>query len=255
MKLNFKQYGAGKPIVIMHGMFGMLDNWQYVAKELAKEYMVFLVDLRNHGKSPHSEDFSYALMADDIRRFMEDNWLYEAKILGHSMGGKVAMQLALEEPDMVEQLVVVDIAPKSYSGNHERIISAMQALPLRELASRSEAESHLRKSIPEEGIVQFLLKNLSRERAGGYRWKMNLPIIAAHYQEILANSLPEEQYEGPTLFVQGVNSKYINPAELADYQQYFPAAQIAPIANAGHWVHAEQPQEFLATLRKFFAQD
>jgi len=255
MKLNFKQYGAGKPIVIMHGMFGMLDNWQYVAKELAEEYMVFLVDLRNHGKSPHSEEFSYALMADDVRQFMEDNWLYEAKLVGHSMGGKVAMQLALEEPDMVEQLVVVDIAPKHYKGNHERIIAAMQSLPLRKLGSRSEAETHLRKSIEEEGVVQFLLKNLSRERTGGYRWKMNLAVIASHYQEILANSLPEEQYEGPTLFIQGLNSKYINPEELSDYQHYFPSAQIAPIAAAGHWVHAEQPQAFLDSLHKFFAQE
>ncbi|WCL82083.1 alpha/beta fold hydrolase [Saprospira sp. CCB-QB6] len=252
MKLNFKQYGAGKPIVIMHGMFGMLDNWQYVAKELAEEYMVFLVDLRNHGKSPHSEEFSYALMADDVRKFMEENWLYEAKIVGHSMGGKVAMQLALEEPDMVEQLVVVDIAPKSYRGNHETIIAAMQSLPLGELENRSAAEAHLRKSIHEEGVVQFLLKNLSRERTGGYRWKMNLPVIASHYREILANSLPEEQYEGPTLFIQGLNSHYINPEELSDYQHYFPAAQITPIADAGHWVHAEQPQAFLAALRKFF---
>jgi pimeloyl-ACP methyl ester carboxylesterase len=147
MELNFKVYGQGEPLIIMHGMFGMLDNWQLIAKKLSETFMVFLVDLRNHGRSPHSEEFGYQIMSDDLLRFMNENWIHHAHIVGHSMGGKVAMRFALENPDMIDKLAVVDIAPKTYEGNHESIIDALIGLDLSKLASRTDAEIYFRKLI------------------------------------------------------------------------------------------------------------
>lgn len=252
MKLNYKSFGQGEPIVILHGMFGMLDNWQWMARQLAKEYMVFLVDLRNHGKSPHSDEFGYKIMAEDLHLFMEDNWLHEATIIGHSMGGKVAMKFALEYPDMVDRLVIVDMAPKSYEGNHDKILKALKAFPIKEIESRSEAQEILQKAIPEKDVIQFLLKNLSRDKeSGGYRWKMNLTVIIDHYKEILSHEPSELIYEGPSLFLAGAKSNYVQEDEFPTYKNNFPAAQLTYIKGAGHWVHAEAPQDFLQNLLDF----
>jgi pimeloyl-ACP methyl ester carboxylesterase len=251
MELNFKVYGQGEPLIIMHGMFGMLDNWQLIAKKLSETFMVFLVDLRNHGRSPHSEEFGYQIMSDDLLRFMNENWIHHAHIVGHSMGGKVAMRFALENPDMIDKLVVVDIAPKTYEGNHESIIDALIGLDLSKLTSRTDAEIYFRKLINEESTIQFLLKNLSREKDGNYRWKMNLPVIVSKYQEILGHEHTDEQFDGPTLFIRGQNSDYINPDEFNDYKHNFPDAKLITISNAGHWVHAESPDAFLKELLNF----
>ncbi|MBL4648388.1 MAG: alpha/beta fold hydrolase, partial [Aureispira sp.] len=140
MQLNYKVFGEGDPVLILHGMFGTLDNWQTIAKKLAEHFMVFIIDLRNHGRSPHSDEFDYAIMANDIQEFMESNWIYEAYVVGHSMGGKVAMQLASENPDLVTKLVLVDIAPKVYVGNHQTIFEALFSLDLDQLESRKEAD-------------------------------------------------------------------------------------------------------------------
>ena len=244
MELNYKSFGQGQPIIIMHGMFGMLDNWQLIAKKLSEEYLVYLVDLRNHGRSPHSTEFGYDVMADDLLEFMQNNWLHHAYIIGHSMGGKVAMKFALDNPDMVDKLIVVDIAPKAYKGNHEPIIDALMGLDLSKINSRTEAEAYLRTKIDEESTVQFILKNLSREKDGSYNWKMNLPVIVEHYREILGHKETDEQYEGPTLFVKGEQSSYILTEEFPDYLHNFPNAKLSVVPNAGHWVHAENPEEF-----------
>ncbi len=252
MELNFKSYGEGAPIIIMHGMFGMLDNWQLIGKQLAGHYLVYLLDLRNHGRSPHSEDFSYELMAEDLHDFMDGQGIRTATILGHSMGGKVAMYFAQEYYAMVEKLVIVDIAPKTYKGNHDTILKALLDFPLGQIESRQEAENFLRSRINEESTVQFLLKNLSREKEGGYRWKMNLEVIVKHYQEILGYTLGEDiLYEGPTLFVRGETSNYIELDEFPLYKRLFPTAELVNIAGAGHWVHAEQPAAFLQAIEAF----
>jgi pimeloyl-ACP methyl ester carboxylesterase len=251
MELNFKVYGQGTPLIIMHGMFGMLDNWQLIAKKLSEKYMVFLIDLRNHGRSPHSEDFGYSIMSEDLLKFMNDNWIHHAHIVGHSMGGKVAIRFALENPDMVDSLVVVDIAPKTYEGNHETIIDALCGLDLTSIESRTEAEAYFRKHIGEESTIQFLLKNLSREKDGDYRWKMNLPVIVSKYKEILSHEPSDNFYEGPTLFIRGENSNYIIPSEFEAYKHNFPNAKLVTVPKAGHWVHAENPEAFLSELTNF----
>jgi pimeloyl-ACP methyl ester carboxylesterase len=256
MELNYKVFGEGHPVVIIHGLFGTLDNWQTVAKKLSKDFMVYIVDLRNHGRSPHSDEFSYQVMAEDVHQFMEQNWLYEAHIVGHSMGGKVAMQLACNHPDTVSKLVLVDMAPKRYEGSHEEIFQAMFALNLATLQSRKAADEQMQAKIPSYGVRQFLIKNLSLNKdTQQYEWKLNLPVIYQQYNHILSYNPIQNAYEGPTLFIKGEMSDYILAEELDDYRQYFPAAQLETVLKAGHWIHAEQPARFLEVLTKFLKEE
>jgi pimeloyl-ACP methyl ester carboxylesterase len=190
-------------------------------------------------------------MAEDLLTFMHENWIHEAHIVGHSMGGKVAMKFALNNPDMVRKLVVVDIAPKVYEGNHETVLNALKGLDLDSLESRSEAETYFRKCLEEESTVQFLLKNLTREKDGNYRWKMNLPVITDHYQEILGFKTSNEQFEGETLFIRGEKSDYIIPEEFSSFLKLFPGAELKTISNAGHWVHAENSSDFLLVISEY----
>lgn len=252
LSLHYKVYGQGKPIIILHGMFGMLDNWQWVAKQLANEFMVFCVDLRNHGKSPHSDEFGYEIMSEDIYNFMQEHWIHKAVIIGHSMGGKVAMNFALDHEDMVEKLIVVDIAPIQYKGNHEEILDSLSALPIQQIESREEAQFFLRNRIKEESTIQFILKNLTRNTDGRYIWKMNLPVIQAHYQEILSHQPTHSKYEGPTLFIKGANSGYIETDKIENQvKDNFTHVKLSVIPNAGHWVHAENPELFCQVVKEF----
>ena len=252
MNLNYKVFGSGDPVIILHGMFGMLDNWQYVAKKLSDHFMVFILDLRNHGKSPHSADFSYEIMAQDVFNFMEENWIFKAHLIGHSMGGKVAMRLACEHEDRIEKLVVVDIAPKKYTGNHQKIFDALFSINLDQLNSRSEAEDILKNKIESQGVRQFILKNMHINKdSQKYEWKMNLKVIHESYAHILDSDKLENQFNQPTLFVKGADSDYIKREEWDQYIQNFPNAQLHMIPQAGHWVHADQPKEFLEILNNF----
>ncbi len=251
MELNHKIIGEGEPIIILHGLFGMLDNWQTVAKELAEDYMVILVDLRNHGKSPHSDDWSIKLMAQDVLDFMHANWIFEATVMGHSMGGKVAMEMALSENDLIKKLIVVDIAPRAYDRGHDLIIDTLNSVPITEIESRNEAEEYLEKQISDWGIRQFLLKNISRNKEGGYRWKMNLPVITENYETILQETPGGREYDHPSLFIAGGNSNYIQPEDKEYIKILFPEAEIKTIEGAGHWVHAEKRQEVVEMVRAF----
>ena len=253
MELNFKSFGQGDPVVILHGLFGMLDNWQTIAKELAKHYSVFIVDQRNHGRSPHSEEFNYSIMAEDLRDFLESQWIYKSHIIGHSMGGKTAMQFALDNPEMVDRLVVVDIGPDQNTGNHSAIYDALLQVPIDTIQSRKEAEALLATHISDFGIRQFLLKNLSRRKEGGYRWKMNLPVLHTKYEEILKSIHGDQAFEEPTLFIKGGRSNYLQETDLPQIQHLFPAAEMHTVADAGYWVHAEKPKELLALVQSFLA--
>ena len=256
MKLNYKFFGEGFPIIILHGLFGMLDNWQTIAKKLADNYLVYIIDLRNHGKSPHHTDFDYEIMAEDLQVFLEDNWIYEAYVLGHSMGGKTAMQFALSYPDLVKKLIVVDIAPKKYKAGHQAIFEALLSLDLSKITSRKEAATHLQNKIPDVGTQQFLLKNLGRSKDGTYEWKMNLPVIHKNYSKILENIVrPEQAYDKPTLFIKGGASNYILEEDLPAIQDFFPAAKLETIPKAGHWVHAAAPTELLDLVNGFLRED
>jgi len=233
MELNYKEFGQGDPLIILHGLFGTLDNWQTIAKKLAKNYTVFIIDQRNHGRSPHIDHIDYPSMADDLQQFMESNWIYKSHVLGHSMGGKTVMQFALNYPDMVDKLVVVDIAPKKYEPRHQVIFDALLSMNLSEIKTRKEAENFLASRIEEYGVRQFLLKNLTRSKAGGFEWKMNLPIIYKHYQDILNDVDNESTFEGDTLFVDGEKSAHISEADIPLIKSRFPNAKIDTIADAG----------------------
>ena len=251
LELNYKEFGQGEPIIILHGMFGTLDNWQTIAKQLAENNSVYILDQRDHGRSPHTEKIDYQILADDLKDFMESHWIYKATIIGHSMGGKTAMQFAIDNPDMVEKLVVIDIAPKVYKGGHEVIIDTLLSIDLATLQDRKDAETQMMQRIPEFGTRQFLLKNLSRnENTNAFEWKMNLATIYANYEKILGN-VSKGVYEGETLFIRGENSDYIKTEDEAAVYNFFPKAEIKTVANAGHWVHAEQPKVLLEMIKAF----
>ncbi|TAK43495.1 MAG: alpha/beta fold hydrolase [Saprospiraceae bacterium] len=252
MELNYKEFGQGEPIIILHGLFGTLDNWQTIAKQLADEYSVFIIDQRNHGRSPHVDVHDYCHMVEDLREFMESHWIYNAHLIGHSMGGKTAMQFALEHPAMVNKLVVVDIAPKAYSSAHSDIFEALMSLHPEKIKDRNEANELLSQKIDSEPVRQFLLKNLSRRKNGGYELKMNLPVLYEHYDDILA-AVEGEPFLKPTLFIRGGRSHHIEAGDGILIHQLFPDATIETIENAGHWVHAEQPAELLRLVREFLA--
>ncbi len=251
LSLNYKTYGQGNPIIILHGLFGTLDNWQTIARQLSEEYLVYLVDQRNHGRSPHTDDFDYSLLAEDLRDFMEGEGMSQATIIGHSMGGKTAMQFAINYPEMVTSLVVVDIAPKAYKGGHQEIFDALLSVDLKTIESRKMADEQLQTKIPDFGVRQFLLKNLTRDKEGGYRWKMNLPAIHKNYQNILNNILTDEPYTEASLFIRGARSGYIKGEDESLIKNIFSEAEIVTIPEAGHWVHAEAPKALLSTVKKF----
>lgn len=253
MKLNFKSFGEGDPVIILHGLFGMLDNWQTIGKSLAENNMVYLVDQRNHGKSPHFDEHNYKLMAEDLAIFLEDNWIHKAHLIGHSMGGKTVMQFAADFGDVVEKLAVIDIAPKQSVRGHDEILAALTNLDLSKIEKRSDAEDALGQSIKDRGVMQFLLKNLSRKKEGGYRWKMNLSVLVEQYERILDPITFDEAFEGPCLFLKGERSRHIQADDEIMIKKMFPNVLIKEISDAGHWVHADKPKETTKALQEFLA--
>lgn len=255
MHLNFKKFGnSGEPLIILHGLFGMLDNWQTLALRFSGQFTVFTVDQRNHGKSFHTPDFNYQLLADDLYDFMRNHHLPLAHIIGHSMGGKTAMQFAVNNPEMVNKLIIVDIAPKEYPAGHDIIFEAFNSFDISQVSSRNEADELMRQLVPDFGTRQFLLKNLTRHKDGSYGWKCNLSSLKAHYLEILGNSLtPFDQFNKPTLFMKGsLSDNYITlPDDETFIIHFFPLASIETIPNAGHWIHAEQPEAFYNSAMRF----
>ena len=251
MLLNYKVLGEGTPLLILHGFLGSLDNWQSIAKELSSTYKVYLLDLRNHGKSAHSIEHNYTLMQRDVLQFMDDQNIRLAHILGHSMGGKAAMFFATQHPEMVDQLIVVDIGPKYYPPHHQNILSALQAVNLPAINSRQEAERILMEYLNDIGIVQWLMKNLKRESGESFSWKFNLCGLAKEFENI-GEALPTDAYfPNSTLFIRGGRSNYILDEDIEVITQHFPTAMLSTVSLAGHWVHAEQPEEFVALIRNF----
>jgi len=250
MKLHYREYGTGKPLMILHGLFGSSDNWQTHGKKLAEYYRVILVDLRNHGKSPWSNDFSYALMAEDVKELYDDLNLEEMILVGHSMGGKVAMHFAQKYEELLEKLVVVDIGVKKYPMHHQHILAGIHAVQLDGVTSRRSAGKDLAPFIDSEGIKQFLLKNLYWKEKGQLAWKMNVSVLEREMKQILA-PVPVHESWVPTLFIRGAMSNYILDDDIPQIEQMFPDVEIITIENAGHWVHAEAPEEFLETLLGF----
>ncbi len=243
MELNFKSFGQGPPLIILHGLFGTLDNWQTLGRRWADHYTVFLVDQRNHGRSPKVDHMDYPSMAEDLKEFLEHHWVYHAHLLGHSMGGKTVMEFALHYPDMVDRLVVVDIGIRANPNRHGSIFKALFDLDLTSLKDRKAAEAALAPEIEDRSIRQFLLKNLVRTKERGYEWKMNLPVLYRDYTNILAPIESSTPYEKEALFIRGGKSSYVTDDDWPAIQAVFPRAQLATVAEAGHWVHADAPQQ------------
>lgn len=253
--LNYKSYGEGPAFVIMHGLFGMLDNWQTLARKWSDRYRVVLVDLRNHGRSPHLDEMDYDLMAEDVATLLEALEIDKCVLLGHSMGGKVAMQTALTYPELVTQLIVVDIAPRRYRAGHDTIFAALEAFDPAVVSDRKAAAAAMETFVSDPGIQLFLLKNLTRNPEGGFRWRMNLPVIKENYLKLIGPvGQIGEVYESPSLFLRGGNSGYVQDDDMELIKILFPAATLATVAGAGHWVHAEKPAELLAVVDAFLTE-
>lgn len=185
--LVYQSFGSGPPLVILHGLFGCKENWRYLARQLAHQFCVFTLDQRNHGQSPHADDFSYQAMADDLMTFINSQELEQVHLLGHSMGGKTAMQFASSYPQRLTRLIIEDISPGAYSARHLEIFAALRQLPLKQLTSRGEADRLLQATVPELSVRQFLLKNLKHQPGGGFAWKFNLPALEKHYPDLISN--------------------------------------------------------------------
>jgi esterase len=250
MNLHFRAVGSGSPLVILHGLLGSLDNWSPIAHALAPHFRVFLVDLRNHGQSPHAPEFGYDEMVEDLREFLNQQRIEKAHVLGHSMGGKVAMRFAQLHPNMLNKLVVVDIAPREYPSRYAGLMDAMLAVDLAGFQRRDEVDQVLSSTVPDKSLRQFLLKNLGRHEAGHLFWKPDLKSIRANYDSI-RQGLPEATCHCPALFIRGEQSDYLQPDDLTAIQQLFPFARIETIPGAGHWVHANAPERVMEVVTQF----
>lgn len=257
MKLFFREFGQGQPAIILHGLFGQSDNWVTVGRRIADQFHVFIPDQRNHGQSPHTSTHSFQAMSDDLAEFMEEHEIVNPLLIGHSMGGKVAMTYALENPENVKKLVVIDISPRRYPERitHTEVISQMMSIELEKVSSRSEVENILKLRINDPRVRMFIMKNLYYKLHGKLAWRLNLEAINQSLDLLFDGVTSENQYTGPTLFIKGGNSDYIKEADTSLIQNLFPAAQIKTISGASHWVHADAPEELCYLLSHFLERE
>jgi pimeloyl-ACP methyl ester carboxylesterase len=255
MKLFFRKTGEGSPLVILHGLFGISDNWAALAKRWAEHFTVYTVDLRNHGQSPHSSDWNYHVMAEDIVEFIADEKLLDITLLGHSMGGKVSMHLANEYPNAISKLIVCDISPREYPVHNRNVVHALESVQLDQCKSRKDAEQYLRQTLHEEGTIQFLLKNLFwKETESGEKelaWRFNLEVISSHLDEVYKPTVPDFRQEIPSLFLRGERSDYVNADDEKLIREIFHGAEIITIPEAGHWIHADNSEAVFNEVLRF----
>lgn len=253
LELNFKEYGEGdQNLIVLHGFLGSLDNWHTLATEWGNAGLhVYTLDLRNHGKSPHTEEHTIQYMVDDINDFMFQHHIDNAAVLGHSMGGKVAMLFALQFPTLCSKLIVADMAPKAYKPGHDDVFDAIFQVSLDKITTRKEAEEAMKPYLGDFGTRQFILKGLERTEEGVYNWKFNLKTLFQDYNEIIKAIEIKTTYEKPTLFVKGEVSGYIQEADVPRIKELFPQATIQTVASAGHWIHADQPAAFYKVVLDF----
>lgn len=252
IKLHYKHSGNGSVLIILHGLFGSLDNWQSIAKKLAETFSVFSIDLRNHGKSEHTNIFSIPLMAADVFQFIADHHLNEVNIIGHSMGAKVALQMLNEKSSLIDKVMILDIAPKAYPRGHEQIFKAMFSLDLESLSSRNQADEQIKKWIPDVIVRQFILKNLNRYKDGKFGWKINLDAIYKNYDEINKEVLFNNKVSNEVLFVKGSESKYILDEDENKIKESLSNVKFIEVEGAGHWIHADKPDELIKIITHFF---
>jgi pimeloyl-ACP methyl ester carboxylesterase len=263
VKLHFRKSGRGTPLVILHGLYGASDNWISIARKLEERFTVFIPDLRNHGRSPHTATHTYQDMVDDLVLFFDDHHIAKATILGHSMGGKLAMMFAAEYPELVTGLIIADIAPKSYNSldkpfktvlQHEVILELMEELNLVAVSSRKEIDHFLSGKLKDSTLRQFLIKNIHRNKDDYFEWKINVPVLK-HALLAITSEVTGEWFADrrpilgyPVTFIRGLQSDYISDDDLPGLKEIYPEARIIDIANAGHWLHAEQPEKFIEAV-------
>jgi pimeloyl-ACP methyl ester carboxylesterase len=251
MRLHYQVQGQGSRLIILHGFLGSLDNWHTASKRLSESFKVYSLDLRNHGQSPHNELMSYPIMAEDLLEFLDEENLAEANLLGHSMGGKVAMQFATEHAERVSKLIVVDIAPKAYPPFQQPLLDALRKIDLKKFKSFGEIDAMLAPEVHDDTTRRFLMKNLAREPTIGFRWKIDLDAIINNYDELTRSISTKNKFNKPTCFIRAGRSKYIQDEDVAEIVEIFPQAQIVSIPKAGHWVHIDAPEEFLQIVTDF----
>ncbi len=248
MKLFFRKYGIGDPLIVLHGLFGTSDNWNTLAKKYGEHFTTYTVDLRNHGRSSHDDIWNYEVMAEDVAELMTHENISSAHIMGHSMGGKVAMFMAGKFARKLNKLIISDIGPKHYAPHHDDTLGALNGLDLDQIKTRKEAEAYMETKISEFSTRQFLLKSLywNEEKLA---WRFNLPVITREIENVGIELEKDIFFEGPTLFIRGSKSKYILDADIDNILEHFPNSRLTTIENAGHWIHADKPMEyFQATL-------
>ena len=251
--LHYTKVGSGEPLVILHGLFGSSKNWQSLARVFGEHFEVYSIDLRNHGQSFHHQEIDYELMVEDVHRLLRHLDISQCNLIGHSMGGKVAMLLALRFPQLVSKLIVADIAPVAYPNEYDHLIEPILSLQLDQLDSRSAIDEALQVDISEAPLRAFLMQNLARD-GGQWRWKVNWGAIKLHIDQITGfPELPQTwQIDCPTLFIRGETSTYVGNAEEILISRHFNSVSIKTLANAGHWLQAEQPQAFAKLVLEFF---
>lgn len=256
VNIHYQSYGHGEPLFILHGLFGSGRNWSSISRQLANEYAVFTIDLRNHGTSGYADTMSYTDMAYDIVGLARQLDVENLNLIGHSMGGKTAMVASLLYPDLINKLVVIDIAPVNYPSNHDELISAMLALPVEKIENRNQADDYLATNIQDPILRQFLLQNLVKD-GDQYKWRINLEAIRDNHT--LLRQFPHEveslTYEKPTLFLSGSLSDYIKPEHDETISAYFPKHELVLVDEANHWVHADKPKAVIEELSRFLVRN
>ena len=252
MKLFLRTFGQGQPLIILHGLFGQSDNWNTLARQFSENNLqVFTLDLRNHGLSQWSDEMNYQVMSEDVFEFITDNNLKDAIVLGHSMGGKVAMHLAFNHPNVLDKLIIADIAPKYYPAHHQQVFLALQHIDFSLVKTRKDAEAILSNYIDDYGTKQFLLKNIYWKDDTTLAWRFNIKAISENIEKIGEATTSEIPCEVISLFVRGEKSKYITDDDWKNIQELFPRSILETIIGSGHWVHAEKPKEFFDCVMKF----
>ncbi len=253
MKLFFRHMGKGKPVVILHGLLGLSDNWVTFGRQLASDFEVFVPDLRNHGQSPHDPVFNFHVLVEDLHELIEDQGLKKVNLIGHSLGGKTAMFFALEYPDLLDKLVVVDIGLRKYSPNleHQMLIDAMMEVDFSSARSRSDVDRQLEQNVHGLKLRQFLLKNIYWKDKETLGWRVNLPVLKESLPLMLEGIGSDKKFLNPVLLVRGGLSKYVTEADLPAMVKQFPRTSVQTLANASHWVHADVPGEFYSLVHEF----
>ena len=257
MKLFVRRFGQGNPVIILHGLLGVSDNWVTFGRRLGADFGVFIPDLRNHGQSPHSEIFNFSILVNDLHEMIEAYGLLNVALIGHSLGGKTAMEFAFRYPDLLLKMVIVDIAPRIYPPDHGHagLIRAMMDVDLSQIHSRSEVEIQLEKKIPDQRLRQFLLKNLYWRDKDRLAWRPDLPVLLESLFSVIGNITSFTEFTKPVLFVRGGLSDYLLDSDIPGIKKQFPRASVKTIAEASHWVHADAPGKFYDLVHDFLVAD